>query len=194
MRKWIALLCLAALCLAAASASAWGEPLVYTGMSGFTITLPADWFAIIGGDDYDDEDDFDEYLEPGEIEALFSSGDGMMSVTVLYAGGAPVHPHALEAVLGEAALVALVSQVTGYQKQAYEFDEANRRAYLSYSLIDTEDNRPHTEFLVGFITGSDIAQYVLIAVPADQLEAKFGLIGEIVNGIDIGGVREGAEG
>ena len=179
-----------ALCLASATASA--DPLVYTGASGFTLTLPADWFAIIGGDE--DEFDWDEELEPGGVEALFSLSDGAIWVTVLYAGDTPVNPHAVDALLGEPALEAHVDELSGYQKLFYRHDEPNRRAFLSYNLVDLDDNTPYVEYLVGFITGSHIAQFLLITVREDQLDARFNLITEIVNGIDVGGIREGAEG
>jgi len=192
MRKSLIRMCLLALCLVCVSVPARAE-LVYTGASGFTLTLPAGWFAIIGGD----EDEFEfvvEELEPGDEEALFSSADGAMWVTVLYAGDAPVNPHALDALLGEAAMEARVGEVSGYQKMHYQYDEANRRAFILYSLVDTDEGTPYVEYLVGFVTGSDIAQFLIITVRADQLDARFNLISEIVNGIDVGGVREGAEG
>ena len=192
MRKWIALLCSLALWLAAIPARA--EPVVYTGASGFVLTLPADWLPLIGGDD-DEFDFFDhEELEPGDVEALFSSSDGVMSVTVLWAEDTPVNPHAVDAVLGEAAMEARVGVINGYQKQFYRYDETNRRAFISYNLVDTEEDVPYVEYLVGFITGSEIAQFLIIAVRADELDARFGLISEIVMNIDVGGVREGAEG
>jgi hypothetical protein len=192
MRKWIALLCLLALCPACILAPAQAEALVHTGASGFTLTLPAGWEILIGGD----EDDFDffEDLSPGEEEALFSSGDGMIWVTVLHADDTPVNPYAVEALLNEAAMEARVGPVNGYQKLFYEFDEANRRAFILYALVADEGGVRYVEYLVGFITGSDIAQFLLITVREDQLEARFPLISEIVNGIDVGGVREGAEG
>jgi len=192
MRKWVAFFCSLALCLAAVSAQA--EPLVYTGASGFMLTLPADWLVLIGGDD--DEFDFFDYEEPepGDVEALFSSSDGVMSVTVLWADDAPVNPYAIDALLGEAAMEARVGIINGYQKQFYRYDEANRRAYIAYGLVDTEEDVPYVEYLVGFITGSEIAQFLIIAVRADQLDARFSLISEIVMNIDVGGVREGAEG
>jgi len=194
MRKWVACLCLLAVCLALAPALAQGEPLVYTGASGFTLTLPADWIALIGGDEEDwDFFDFEE-LQPGDEEAMFSSSDGVMWVTVLHADDTPVHPHAVEALFSEAAMEARVGQVNGFQKLYYEFDEPNRRAFILYTLVDTEEGTPYAEYLMGFVTGSDIAQYLIITVRADQLDARFNVISQIVHGIDVGGVRDGAEG
>ena len=190
MRKWAAFLCLPALCLAVAAAQA--EPLVYTGASGFTLTLPADWFALIGGDE--EPFDFDEELEPGDTEALFSSFDGMVSVTVLHPDDVPVEPYVVEELLSETAMEARVGRMSGYQKLLYRYDGPNRRAFVSYNLVDLEEGLAYAEYLVGFITGSDIAQYLKITVRADQPDARFSLIGEIVNNIDVGGVREGAEG
>ncbi|MCL2810646.1 MAG: hypothetical protein FWD25_02015 [Clostridia bacterium] len=199
MRKRVAFLCLLALCLATILIQAvQAEPLIYTGASGFMLTLPADWMILIG-DDEDDDDYYDydynyDEPEPGDIEALFASSDGAMAVTVLWADETPVPSHAIDAVLSEPALELRVGAVNGYQKQFYRYDAADRRAYISYNLVDTEDATPQVEFLVGFITGSDIAQFLMITVRADQLDARFSLISEIVMSIDVGGVREGAEG
>jgi len=190
MRKLIALLCSLALCLAFVTAQA--APQMYTGASGFMLTLPEDWFIIIGSDE--EFDDFDQDLAPGDIEALFSSSDEMMSVTILHPEDAPIEPYLVESVLGEPAMEARVGQLTGYQKQFYRYDDANRRAFISYGMVDLDEGAPYVEYLVGFITGSDIAQYLTITVRADQLDARFNLISEIVSGIDVGGVREGAEG
>ena len=191
MRKWIACLCTLSL-LSLPALPALAEPVVYTGASGFTLTLPDDWEALIGGEE--EEDDFFDDFEIGDEEALFSSGDGVMSVTVYYADDRPVDSHTEAALLSEPALEARKSGVNGYQKIYYRYDEPNRRAFISYSYIDSEEGVAHTEYLVGFITGSDIAQYLKITVEADQLETRFSLIGDIVNNIDVGGVREGAEG
>jgi len=177
------------ICFNAASALA-GE--VYTGASGFTIALPAGWIALIGGDEEDGA--FMEDLEPGDEEAMFCSGDGAVSVTVYCADETPVEADAVAALFSEPSLEARVAGVNGYQKIFYRYDEPNRRAFISYSLMDSEDRIVHTEYLVGFVTGSQIAQYLIISVPQDQHDARFELISEIVNSIDVGGVREGAEG
>lgn len=190
MREWVAYLCLLTLCLFAATAQA--ESLVFTGTSGFTVTLPEDWFALIGGDE--EPDNFDEELEPGDTEALFSSYDGTMSVTVLYPDDSPVEPYLVEGLFSEPSMEARVGQISGYQKLLYRYDDPNHRAFLSYNLVDVEEGVSHVEYLVSFIAGSGIAQHLKITVRADQLDARYSLISEIVNNIDVGGVREGAEG
>jgi len=190
MRRGIACLCLLLFCLPAASALA--EPLVYTGASGFTLTLPDDWEAVFGGDEEDE--DFIEDLRPGEEEALFCSADGILSVTVYFADDAPVDPHAAGELFSEAALEARVSGLNGYQKLYYRYDELNLRAFLSYTLMDSMEGVVNIEYLVGFVTGSEIEQYITLSVRQDRHEACFPLIGEIVNSIDVGGIREDAEG
>lgn len=193
MRKPIAWLCLMGLlCGLAASASA--EPLIYTGASGFTLTLPEDWLALIGGDEEEEEDGFWEDLQPGEQEALFSSGDGAISLSVIYAADAPVEPSAYEALFGEAAMEARSAGLNGYQKMYYRYDAEGRRAFLSYSYVEPDEQEARVEYLVGFVTASEAAQFFTVVVRQDQHDAHFQIISEIVNSLDVGDLREGAEG
>ncbi len=195
MRKWIAWLCLLALACAQCTA-ALAEPVVYTGESGFTITLPDDWVSLFG--DYSGEDEENEEepepLEPGDDEALFFSSDNVLSLTVYYPDPAQIDPSAIEGLLSEASLEARCRTLNAYQKMFYLYDAPNQRAFISYSYIDPDEGVAMVEYLVGFITASSEVQYLTIAVRQDQHEARFQLIGGIVNSIDVGDLREGAEG
>jgi hypothetical protein len=178
MRMIRAGLCaLVVVCLAQAGlAEGWHT---YTGSLGFTLSVPEDWLSVL--------DDDDDPPQPGEPEAMFLSMDGRASLSVLRADGADRDP----ALMSEAAMEAHCAGFPAYQKQLYQADTDLERALLAYTY--QESGQPQIEYMVAFISASDVVQVFTVTLDADAQEL-LPVVAQIINSLDVGALSDGAEG
>jgi hypothetical protein len=186
MYKGLALLCAGALLCASTPLPSARAEQIYTGALGFTLGVPDEWV------DASDEDADPYDLAPGDPEAMFVAPDERASLTVLHAEETPHAPDVVAQLLGEAYMESICAGFANYQKQLYQADPANRRAFLAYTY--DEQNEPFVEYMVSFATAGDEVQTFIVTIDQDAQAELLPLVGAIVNSLDVGDPSDDAEG
>lgn len=189
MKKgWIWLCVCAMLCLMSAPVAK-AERQVYNG-EGFSLFFPEEWidlYEVEEGEAYDPAE-----LAPGEEEALFTSLDNLISVSILRADFAQQDIALLMERITEDRMEADVANIPSYQKIGYYGEPARQRALIAYSHV--QEGQPVISYTVYFISAADALQIFTVTIDQMEQERLMPILTQVINSLDSGELSEGAEG
>lgn len=189
MKKgWIWLCVCAMLCLMSAPVAK-AEKQVYNG-EGFSLSFPEDWIDLY---EVEEDETYDPAeLAPGEEEALFTSPDNLISVSILRADFAQQDIPALMERITETRMEADMASQPSYQKIGYYGEPIRQRALIAYSHV--QEGMPVISYTVYCISAADALQIFTVTIDQAEQERLMPVLTQVINSLDTGELTDNAEG